>query len=75
MDSMVLLIGLMVAVIIGAFVVLDRRERAARRLSERREPGHTEPGYSEPGHSDDQADARAAAQAAQMGRGGGWPVP
>ncbi|TFB46554.1 hypothetical protein [Cryobacterium tagatosivorans] len=71
---MVILIGLMVVVIMGAFVVLDRRERAARSLSERREPGHGEPGHGEPGHSDDQADARAAAQAAQMGRGG-WPVP
>lgn len=70
MDSMGILIGIMVIVMIGAFVVLDRRERAARRLSERHEPGH-----GEPGSSGDQTDARAAAQAAQMGRGGGWPAP
>jgi hypothetical protein len=65
MDSMVILIGLMITGVIAGLVLLGRRERAARRLSE-----HPEPEYR-----DDQAEARAAAQAAQAGRGGGWPTP
>jgi len=59
----VLLIALLLVGIVIVLVVLVRREHVNRRLSE----------YHGSDHADDQTAARAAAQAAHMGRGGGWP--
>ncbi|MBB5641562.1 hypothetical protein [Cryobacterium roopkundense] len=59
----VILIAILAAVLISVVVTLLRRERLTRRLSHHNGPEH--------GH--DQTTARATAQAAHMGRGGGWP--
>jgi len=63
--GIVVLVALALVGLIGVVGILVRRERLTRRLSE----------HHGPEYADDQADARAAAHAAQMGRGDGWSTP
>jgi len=61
--GIVIFIALGLLGVVWVVVVLVRRDRLNRRLSQRRGAEY----------SDEQTAARAAAHAASMGRGGGWP--